>query len=126
MAVLYAVLDLLLNFQHCWYNYVLKPQRMRKQQQLEAERQRAVTPGQTSDSTSNTADQQGDKLQHTISAEPDESHQTSSAALSSNNIAADVIADVQQPPLSSLSVSSIPAAHHLRALSAGKHLVQVF
>ena len=103
MAVLYAVQDLLLNFQHCWYNYVLKPRQQRKQQQLEAQRQRAVTPGHSSDSTSNVANQQAEKLQHAPPA---------------------VTADVQ-PPVSSFHVSTIPAAHQLRALSAGWQLVQI-
>ena len=138
MAVLYAVLDLLLNFQHCFYNFWLKPRRKRKQQQQEATRAAAFAQEQQSDSTKSSS-QDVKERPHTLNSEAatSGSDQLQHSALSDCALlqaggdtaggkasnegltdSAGQTGNAAESALSSFSVSS-PAAHHLRALSAG-------
>ena len=138
MAVLYAVLDLLLNFQHCFYNFWLKPRRKRKQQHQEVIRAAAFAQEQQPDSTKSVSEHEkeqpetlnseaattgSDQLQHSalsdcalLRASGDKaSGKASTSALTDS---AGQTGNASESALSNFSVSS-PAAHHLRALSAG-------
>lgn len=129
MAVLYAILDLLLNFQHCFYNFWRKPRQKRKQQQQQALRSAALAPTQEQQATNNKpAD---DQAPQSDSSNPDNGHRQNIAFEQSDSLqkgsantvgnrdaaAAEGAAPVQSI-LNSFEVSN-PGAHHLRALSAG-------
>ncbi len=109
MACLFAILDILLNVQHCWYVYWVVPRRTKREQ----EQQTATAVAQTHDPASEqqlTQQPPVDLLVKPVTnASPVNTgmHVTPDAA-SSKDI--ELMSDL---------TSKIPAAHQLRALSAG-------
>ena len=123
MAVLYSVLDLLLNLQHCFYNFYRKPKQKRKQQQQETSRAAALAQQQGSNNN-NPSNEQTEKLQQLPSTETASLQRASIDNLGNSASNAATAEDMMISSSSSFSVApklaAIPAAHHLRALSAGK------
>lgn len=126
MAVLYAVLDLLLNFQHCFYNFWRKPRQKREQQEQQANRTAAIAQQQqttrdgskkSQSSNSNTSNEHVEKLPL------DDSRSLQDCPGSHQGIQDSPMSLAAAPlqlPRDSFEVAN-PAAHQLRALSAGNY-----
>lgn len=113
MACLFAILDILLNVQHCWYVYWVVPRRTKREQK----QQTATAVAETHDSASEQQPTQQPPVDPLVKPVTNASsintgmHVTPDAA-NSNDI--ELISD---------PTAKIPAAHQLRALSAGLMLV---
>ncbi|DBA73323.1 TPA: PQ loop repeat-containing protein 2 [Trebouxia sp. C0004] len=112
MACLFAILDILLNVQHCWYVYWVVPRRAKQEQ----EQQTATAVAEPHDPAARLLTQQPpvDLLLKPVTDAPPVNtgmHVTPDAASSK---------DIE---LMSVPTAKIPAAHQLRALSAGLMLV---
>lgn len=109
MACLFAILDILLNVQHCWYVYWVVPRRTKREQK----QQTATAVAETHDSASEQQPTQQPPVDPLVKPVTNASsintgmHVTPDAA-NSNDI--ELISD---------PTAKIPAAHQLRALSAG-------
>ena len=109
MACLFAILDILLNVQHCWYVYWVVPRRTKREQ----EQQTAIAVVQTHDPAS--------EQQLTQQPPVDPSIKTATNASSVNtgmHVTPDA-ASSKDVELMSDPTAKIPAAHQLSALSAG-------
>ena len=133
MAFLFSILDILLNVQHCWYNYYILPKRKRRaleHQALAAGAQQqpsAQAAKLKDDSTIPAVDNQAaaQDLQRTEDAHK----QIQLAQLGTDQAVCDGAMQAQpdgqravNPQKSQDLLEGIPAAHHLRALSAGTSL----
>ena len=110
MACLFAILDILLNVQHCWYVYWVVPRR--KKRELEQRAAPAVAkPCETANDQQLTQQSLPEPLvkpQAVVTPDEEDMQRTSDAVQSEGTAMTD------NP------VTRIPAAHHLRALSAGR------
>ena len=115
MACLFAILDILLNVQHCWYVYWVVPRR--KKQELEQQNAPAVAkPCEIANDqqlTQQSLPEPLDKSQADVTPNEEDMQRTSDAAQSEGT------AMIDNP------MTRIPTAHHLRALSAGR-LISIY
>lgn len=110
MACLFAILDILLNVQHCWYVYWVVPRR--KKRELEQQSVPAVAkPCEISNDQQPTQQVSSELLvkpQADLTPDTEDMQRTSDAAQTKGT-------EMNDDPM-----TRIPAAHHLRALSAGR------
>lgn len=134
MAFLFSILDILLNVQHCWYNYYILPKRKRRaldHQALAADAQQqpsAQAATLKDDGTTPVVDNQAAEQQ--LQRTDDAQKQIQLAQLGTDQAVYDGAIQAQpdgqratNPQKSQDLLEGIPAAHHLRALSAGLMLL---
>ncbi len=109
MACLFAILDIILNVQHCWYVYWVVPRRTKREQ----EQQTATAEAQTHDPAS---DQQ---LTQQPPFDPSVKPATNASSVNTGMYVTPDAASNKDIELMTDPTSKIPAAHQLRALSAG-------
>ena len=110
MACLFAILDILLNVQHCWYVYWVVPRRKKR----ELEQQSVPAVAKPSEITN---DQQ---LMQQSSPEPLVKPQADLTPDMEDMQRASDAAQTKGTDMNDDPMTRIPAAHHLRALSAGR------
>ncbi|KAA6418086.1 MAG: hypothetical protein FRX49_11927 [Trebouxia sp. A1-2] len=113
MACLFAILDILLNVQHCWYVYWVVPRRKKREQ----EQQTATAMAATHDPASEQQLTQQPPVD--ILARP----VTNASPVNTGMHVTPDAASSKDIELMSDPAAKIPAAHQLRALSAGLMLV---
>ena len=109
MACLFAILDILLNVQHCWYVYWVVPRRKKREQ----EQQTATAMAATHDPASEQQLTQQPPVD--ILARP----VTNASPVNTGMHVTPDAASSKDIELMSDPAAKIPAAHQLRALSAG-------
>lgn len=109
MACLFAILDIILNVQHCWYVYWVVPRRTKREQ----EQQTATAEAQTHDPPSYQ------QLTQQPPFDPSVKPATNASSVNTGMYVIPDAASNKDIELMTDPTSKIPAAHQLRALSAG-------
>ena len=109
MACLFAILDILLNVQHCWYVYWVVPRRTKREQ----ERRTATAVAETHDSASEQQPTQQPPVDPLVKPV------TNASSVNTGMHVTPDAANSKDIELISDPTAKIPAAHQLRALSAG-------
>ena len=109
MACLFAILDILLNVQHCWYLYWLVPRRTKREQ----EQQTATAVAETPDPTSEQQLTQQPTIDLLVKPVTNASSVNTGMHVTPDAVSSKDIELMSDP------TAKIPAAHQLRALSAG-------
>lgn len=107
MACLFAILDILLNIQHCWYDYWVVPRR--KKRELEQQNGTAVAQISDSPTKQQLPEQSADNLLVKPVQSPSSANMQETSKIAKSK-------DIEQ---GSDPTVKTPAAHQLRALSAG-------
>ncbi|DBB18691.1 TPA: hypothetical protein ACH3X3_000299 [Trebouxia sp. C0006] len=113
MACLFAILDILLNVQHCWYVYWVVPRRTKREQ----EQQTATAAAEPHDPASEQQLTQQPPVDPLVKAV------TNASSVNTGMHVTPDAASTKDIELISDPTAKIPAAHQLRALSAGLMLV---
>ena len=109
MACLFAILDILLNVQHCWYVYWVVPRRTKREQ----EQQTATAAAEPHDPASEQQLTQQPPVDPLVKAV------TNASSVNTGMHVTPDTASTKDSELISDPTAKIPAAHQLRALSAG-------